>query len=154
MKIILYVKEPNKIYLHFKVSIRFFSISLKIFGFSRFLSQIYFVIFRRRTIIIPVFFPTEKNSRISLNVNFNKFTFLSLSRFFMKIIVFNEIQGCFTKSLKRKGDWKPFNDPLAFKCDHLIVLHFTHEFYNSETILLMIDKRNLLNFNGCILKRT
>ena len=32
-------------------------------------------------------------------------------------------------------------------------MHFTDKFLNSETILL-IDKRNLLNFNGCILKET
>ena len=31
------------------------------------------------------------------------------------------------------------------------VLHFIDEFFNSASILL-IDKRNLLNFNGCILK--
>ena len=35
----------------------------------------------------------------------------------------------------------------------IFVLHFTDKFINSETIML-IDKINLLNFNGCILKGT
>ena len=30
----------------------------------------------------------------------------------------------------------------------IFALHLTDEFFNNETILL-IDKRNLLNFNGC-----
>ena len=33
----------------------------------------------------------------------------------------------------------------------IFVSHFSYEFFKSETILL-IDKRNLLNFNECVLK--
>ena len=45
------------------------------------------------------FFSTERNFWIPLNVNFNKLKFLSLSRFLIKTIIINVIQGGFTKSI-------------------------------------------------------
>ena len=46
-----------------------------------------------------------------------------------------------------------FRAKTSFSGKNIFVLHFTSEFFNSETIFL-IDKRNLLNFNGCIMKGT
>ena len=155
-----YCTSKNKIknYSYLKISLRFFSISLKIFRFSCFSSQFYFIIFWTWTIIIQVlFFATEKNFRISLNVHFNKVRFLSLSRFLIKTTIFNEIQGFFTKSIK-KGRlitllWSAQNQNKSFIGKTILVWHFTDEFFNIEPIL-SIEKRNLFNFNGWILKGT
>ena len=89
----------------------------------------------------------------------------------MKTIIFNEIQGRFRKSIK-KGRlialrWSAslqmqfFNSQRisfqsqkkSFISETIYILPFSDAFFNTETILL-INKRNVLNFNGCILKGT
>ena len=46
---------------------------------------------------------------------------------------------------------KNVHKPNFGKCQYSIGYH---EYYNNGKTILLIDKRNLLNFNGCILKGT